>query len=89
LEELKTLKILINSDIFYEVRTTVHTSLLDEKDINEIIKTLKDENYKKEYFIQNFIDNGKTLKKLKEQKYYINPKNIKDDISIKYRNFRM
>jgi len=42
----KTLDFLIDSDIEFEIRTTVHTDLLDENDINEIIKILHNKGYK-------------------------------------------
>ena len=90
----KTLKYLIhkNNDnlIKLEIRTTVHTSLLNENDINEIILYLDSLDFKSNYFIQNFRDDGnKILCDLPIQTNMLNtnkiitPKNFK----IGFRNF--
>ena len=62
----KSLSLLIASRIPLEIRTTVHTKLLDEKDINCIIKHLNSIGFDGKYFIQNF-QPGKTLVLLPEQ----------------------
>lgn len=90
----KSLKYLIernNEDkIDLEIRTTVHTDLLDEDDINGMIEYLDNSDYRSDYFIQNFRnDNNNLLSDLREQEYIldrnklINPKNF----NIYYRNF--
>lgn len=38
----------------FEVRTTVHTALMDENDIGLIIKDLDQKGYRRTYFVQNF-----------------------------------
>ena len=90
----KTLNYLIeennNGNINLEIRTTVHTSLLQENDINRIIDRLDDLNYKQEYFIQNFRnDNKKTLVDLGDQPYILDKTKIKQprNFTIGYRNF--
>jgi len=60
----KTLNFLINSDIDFEVRTTLHADLLNEDDINEIISDLVDRGYKNNYYIQEFMDTGTNIGKL-------------------------
>ncbi|MEO1923224.1 MAG: anaerobic ribonucleoside-triphosphate reductase activating protein, partial [Nautiliaceae bacterium] len=52
----RTLDFLINSDVDFEVRTTVHTDLLDENDINEIIKILHQKGYRGTYYLQNYFE---------------------------------
>ena len=90
----KTLNYLIDNNnrnnINLEIRTTVHTSLLQENDINGIINILDNLNYSKTYYIQNFRnDNKRTLIDLGPQPYILDktkirtPKNFKVD----YRNF--
>lgn len=85
----KTLDFLISSNIDMEVRTTVHTKLLNESDINLIISDLHSRNYKKNYYIQNFRnDSGKTLDNIEAQKKELD-KNaiISEDFGIFFRNF--
>lgn len=57
----KSLNFLIESGIDFEVRTTVHADLLDEKDINFIIDDLKSRGYDKKYYLQNFLDTGENI----------------------------
>ena len=85
----KTLNYLIASSIDMEIRTTVHTKLLDENDINNIIQDLEDRNYKKSYHIQNFRDDNKsTLGNIKEQQRILNKDLItKRSFEITFRNF--
>ncbi len=53
---LNSLAILINSNIEYEVRTTLHSDLLDEYDINNMQKVLAAHGYTKTFFIQDFLE---------------------------------
>lgn len=84
----KSLKLLCQSSVPFEIRTTVHTDLLIEKDINIMIDDLEENGFTGTYYIQNFRD-GKTLGKFPKQQYVINrsliahPRNFK----IAYRNF--
>ena len=77
---VKTIKLLISSKIDYEIRTTYHEKLLSLEDIHKMLEFLKFYNYKKNYYIQNFINKKETLggirdvnktdiSKLIEQKY--------------------
>ncbi len=76
------------SKVPFELRTTVHTDLLDETDIKAIIDDLKARNYKGTYYIQNYMDT-ETLGQLKEQKHTLNIDTLLEcgDIKIEYRNF--
>ena len=51
----KTLNLLINSNIEFEVRTTLHSDLLDVDDINIIINDLIFRGYDSKYYIQKFL----------------------------------
>ncbi len=90
----KTLKYLIESNnqnlIDLEIRTTVHTDLLEEYDINNIIDILDNLNYKQIYYIQNFRNDSKEIltnlgnqSRLLDKNMIKNPKTFKVD----YRNF--
>jgi len=57
----QTLDLLIKSEMAFEVRTTLHSDLLNEEDINFIIKDLKKRNYTNKYYIQNFLDTGSNI----------------------------
>ena len=86
----KTLDFLINSNIDMEIRTTVHTKLLNENDINEIINDLENRNYKKNYYIQNFRNDNHDIldKELGEQNKIIDKNLIsKKSFEIYFRNF--
>lgn len=75
----------------FEVRTTVHTDLLQEDDLNEIISDLRSRGYQGSYYIQNFTENCKspTLGHLPQQSRMIQKSRIQDcsDFEILYRNF--
>lgn len=88
----KTLSYLCTQkDIPFEIRTTVHTSLLDENDISSIIKDLDERNYNGIFYIQNFIsDNDRpTIGHLIPQKRILNREAILQptNFPIEYRNF--
>ena len=84
----KTLDFLINSDVEFEVRTTVHTDLLDENDINDIINELYKKGYKGTYYLQNFFETDKeTIGNLPPQKRKLNLSKINQKIPIEFRNF--
>ena len=50
-----TLNLLIQTDIEFEVRTTLHPDLLSVDDINAIINDLIFRGYDNKYYIQNFL----------------------------------
>ncbi|AZV47460.1 anaerobic ribonucleoside-triphosphate reductase activating protein [Nautilia sp. PV-1] len=84
----KTLDFLISSNVEFEVRTTVHTDLLDENDINEIIKTLHNKGYKGIYYLQNYFESDKeTLGNIGPQKRKLDTSKISGLIPVEFRNF--
>lgn len=60
----KSLHLLLNSDISFEVRTTVHSDLINEKELELMIDYLETNSYRGDYYIQHFINDVVTLEKL-------------------------
>ena len=84
---IKSIKYLISEQKTFEIRTTVHTDLLNQKDIKEIGSVLYQLNYKGIYYIQNFQYQDETLGNIKEQKQSLDIKSLKLDIKTQFRNF--
>lgn len=87
-----TLSILCSQNVVsFEVRTTVHTGLMDEKDIGNIIFDLDTRKYKGLYYIQNFrSDNDRpTLGMLPPQKRALEISKLPEpeNFDLAYRNF--
>ncbi len=80
------LETLVDGDINFEVRTTVHSDFLNESNINAMIDTLYEAGYKGTYYLQNYL-HVETLGNVKEQTKTINPKLLNDKIKIELRNF--
>ena len=88
----ETLSLLCNQNHMpFEVRTTVHTDLLDENDIAAIISDLEEKGYKGTYYIQNFrADNNRpTLGFLPPPKRALRLDLIPSTVgfSVSFRNF--
>ena len=60
----KSLHLLIESGIPFEVRTTVHSDLISEKEIRMMIVYLEKNNYVGNYYLQFFVNGVPTLEKL-------------------------
>ena len=60
----KSLDLLLQSDIPFEVRTTVHSELLNKNDILKMISYLETAGYTGNYYIQHFVNDVKTIKRL-------------------------
>jgi len=84
-----SLDILCKSSIDFEVRTTVHTDLLNKQDIEEIIKDLEDLNFKGNYYIQNFQPSPENIEPTPDQKYILNTDSLPstEKFKIHTRNF--
>jgi len=88
----ETLSVLCRQeDIPFEVRTTVHTSLMDENDVTAIMDDLSSRDYKGTYYIQNFrADNNRpTLGMLPAQKRQLDCEKLSSsrNYQIEFRNF--
>jgi pyruvate formate lyase activating enzyme len=81
----KTLDYLLQSSIDFEVRTTVHADLLDEKDINIIIEDLHVRGYKKTYYLQNFLDTEENIGDLKTSHKKLDRSLLSNDLDIVFR----
>lgn len=60
-EFTETLQYLININFPFEVRTTVHSNLINQDDLQEMVLHLENNHYTGKYFIQNFVNDIKTL----------------------------
>jgi len=86
----QTLNYLIKLNFNFEIRTTVHADLLNEKDINTIIDDLKSKNYKGNYYLQNYLDTDENIGDIKNSIKKINLEKIQDNndnITIQFRNY--
>lgn len=91
-EFTKTLDLLCAQDaVSYEVRTTVHTDLMDEDDVNAIIHDLENRDYQGRHAIQNFThsDDRPTLGFMREQERVLNTDAlyVPENFTLEFRNF--
>ena len=84
---MATLEFLLSINFSFEVRTTLHFDLLNEKDISQMAQILYQKGYEKEYFLQKFLDTGENFANLKEPKNSFDIALIDSPIPIKLRNF--
>lgn len=81
----KSLFHLINSDIEYEARTTLHSDLLNEEDINTIIFDLLKKGYDKNFYIQEVQLHTSTIGKIKSPVKFFDKKLLCNGLNIVYR----
>jgi pyruvate formate lyase activating enzyme len=60
----KSLLLLLRSEVPFEVRTTVHSELLNKNDLREMISYLENIGYTGDYFFQHFVNGASTIEKL-------------------------
>ena len=60
----KSLKLLLQNKIAFEVRTTVHSDVLKKEDIRKMINYLENTGYTGNYYIQHFVNGAPTIQKL-------------------------
>jgi pyruvate formate lyase activating enzyme len=60
----KSLLLLLQSSIPFEVRTTVHSEILNKNDILQMISYLENIGYTGNYYIQHFVNGATTIEKL-------------------------
>jgi pyruvate formate lyase activating enzyme len=60
----KSLHLLVKSGLPFEVRTTVHSDLIDKNHMQTMIQYLEQQNYQGNYYIQHFVNGVTTLEKL-------------------------
>lgn len=83
---IKTIQYLINIDFAFELRTTINKSLLDENDINSMIKTISELGYKNIYYIQNFLETSSNIGNVAVSSNIDKNKINTQNLSIQYRN---
>lgn len=81
----KTLNLLIDSDIKFEARTTLHSDLLNENDINEIINDLNERGYTNQYFIQEFLNTGTSIGNLTDAKNKFDKSLLSNKLEVVWR----
>jgi pyruvate formate lyase activating enzyme len=81
----ESLDILLQFKIPFEVRTTVHTALLNEKDISTIAEDLINRGYNSIYYLQKYIGKTPTLEKMPQQISWIDITKIKTKLTLKIR----
>lgn len=81
----KTLDYLLNEFEDFEVRTTLHSDLLNTNDINEIIKDLTSRGYNKNYYIQMFQDTGESIANLSTPRSSFDISLLLNDLNIVWR----
>ena len=86
-EFIKTLTYLINSNVNFEVRTSVYADLINENEINKMAKILQNSGYKGIYYLQNFLNTGENFGNLNAPKNSLNFDKIDTKLQIKLRNF--
>lgn len=85
-----TLKILLESDIQHEVRTTVHSTLMTENHVLQMIHDVVNLGYTGTYYLQPFVDTGYTLANIRKPDIELNWNRIveecaKDNINVEIR----
>lgn len=79
--------VLLQSDIPFEVRTTVHSDLINQEDIQHMLNFLEFKKYKGKYYLQNYVNDTATLGNMKNSKYsQIDVQKIKSSIEVVIRN---
>jgi len=82
----KTLDMLIYKKFPFEVRTTIHSDLLDESDINSIALDLHKRKYNGTYFIQNYLHVDDTFNTLSQYSIPVDKTLISNVVPIEFRN---
>ena len=72
----KSLHLLLKSPIKFEVRTTVHSDLIDEKEARMMVHYLENNNYTGNYYIQYFKNDVETLGNLGYSTRNLNPETL-------------
>lgn len=57
----KSLHLLLQNPIPFEVRTTFHSDLIDEPELRSMIRYLENKQYSGDYYIQHFVNNVETI----------------------------
>ena len=80
-----TLNLLIEENIDFEVRTTLHADLLNEEDINAIISDLHTRAYKHPYYIQEFKETSNNIGNLTKASKLFDKSKLSSKLKIIWR----
>lgn len=83
---IETIKFLLSIDFNFELRTTVNSTLLDENDLNSMIKTLVDLGYENNYYLQNFLSTSSNIGNIQEGRSINKSKINSENLNICWRN---
>ncbi|WP_143150962.1 anaerobic ribonucleoside-triphosphate reductase activating protein [Chitinophaga sancti] len=72
----ETLQVLMTDRTPFEIRTTVHTSLLNEEDLQEMVDYLTAKGFKGKLYIQHFINDTMTLGRLDNTRNRVDPRKV-------------
>jgi len=81
----KTLNFLIKKQFPFEVRTTVHSDLLNVEEINKIIKDLRTRGYRGTYYLQPFVFTEDTIGEVKAEKNPFDRSQLSPDLEVVWR----
>jgi pyruvate formate lyase activating enzyme len=82
----KTLDLLIEKNFPFEARTTVHPDLINEEDINNIIKDLTKRKYNNTYYIQNYLHVEDTIGETNPPTAILDKSKLSQELQIEFRN---
>ena len=80
-----SLELLLKEDVVFEVRTTLHSDLLNEDDINEIVSDLEERGYDGTYYIQDFVQDVATIGEIENPKANFDRNKVSSTSLIEYR----
>jgi pyruvate formate lyase activating enzyme len=83
---IDSLQILQSNTTPFEVRTTVHTNLLNEQTINEMADILLENGYEGIYYLQNYLHAEQTLGNINKTLKKIDKTLLSDKAKIEFRN---
>ncbi|BBG65260.1 ribonucleotide reductase of class III (anaerobic), activating protein [Hydrogenimonas sp.] len=81
----ETLEFLVSSGSEFEVRTTIHSDLLQPEDINAMMKELKKYGYTGPYYLQRFIETRNNIANLKRAERDFDESLLEDTLQIIWR----
>ncbi|MBW3469784.1 anaerobic ribonucleoside-triphosphate reductase activating protein [Arthrospiribacter ruber] len=64
----ESLEVLIGHDVPFEIRTTVHSELINVEKLSKMASFLRDQGYKGKYYLQHFVGEKETIKTLSHSK---------------------
>lgn len=83
----QSLALLLKASVPFEIRTTLHSDLLSENDINTIINDLHVKGYQGTYYLQNYLHVEPTLGATKMQQHQFDLSKLTALVPIELRNF--